>query len=235
MACDSYITADILVDKNNVNGVLRIINSYEQRIKDGELEHNKNDLYFQNEKEIKENCNIIVDNKPIEFSYFFKFDKIGIYKIKYLFMENIEKTNDLFANCSSLIKLDFSHFNSDYVFNMCSMFYKCKRLKEINLSNINTENVINMSYMFYQCEQLEKLDLSSFNTEKVKDMSSFISICKSLKEVDLSNFNIKNVIDLSWMFYGCGSLTYINLSKFNTEDEIYMETMFSGKDKKNLR
>ena len=234
MACNSYIIGDILIDKNNLNDRVRIINSYEQRIREGQLIKVKHDS-FENEKELKENCVILIDNNPINFIYFYKFKETGNYKIKYLFMKNIANINDLFANCSSLIKLDLSHFNSEYACNMCSMFIECKRLKTINLSNLITKNVTNMSYMFAQCENLEKLDVSNFNIEKVIDMSSFISSCKSLKEVNFINFNTKNVIDLSWMFYGCKTLVYINLFNFNTENAYYMETMFSGLNKKKVK
>ena len=227
MACNSYITGEIFIDNNNLNTNVRIINSYERRIKEGQLIKRKHCSEYENEEELKENCIILINNDPINFSYFHKFYNIGTHKIKYLFMKNMKNINDLFSNCSSLRKLDLSHFNSEFVTNMCSMFFGCKRLKEINLSNLITKKVTNMSYMFAGCENLEKLDVSNFNTEKVTDMGSFISICKSLKKVDFSNFNIKNVVDLSWMFYGCRSLVYIDLSNFNTENVYYMETMFN--------
>ena len=228
MSSINYITAEIFIDKNNINKDVRIINSYEQRKREGELINKKRYSNDENEQELKENCYIFINDNPIRFSYFYKFSKEGLYKIKYQFMKNLTKTNDMFSNCSFIKKLDFSKFNSDYVCNMCSMLYGCKNLEEVNLSSFNTENVVNMSYMFFGCESLKFIDFSNFNTKNVVDMSSFISGCKSLTKVDFSNFDIKNVQDLSWMFFNCNSLTYINLSNFHTDNVIYMETMFNG-------
>ena len=183
--------------------------------------------YF-NEEEIKNNCKITIDDIPIVFSYFYKFNKVGLHRIKYSFEKNLIKTNDLFSNCFFIKSLDFSNFNSEYVKNMCQMFYRCKRLENINLSFFNTENVYNMSYMFYGCESLKYLDFFYFNTSKVINMNSFLSGCKSLTQINLSNFDIKNVENISFMFYGCTSLNYINLSNFNTEQIRFMYTMLDG-------
>ena len=60
------------------------------------------------------------------------------YKIKYLFKNNINKT--------------------DY------MFYECESLTSINLSNLNTQNVTDMSHMFYVCWSLTCINLSNLNT-----------------------------------------------------------------------
>ena len=43
----------------------------------------------ENEKEIKENCEIRINNKIIPFSYIYKFNKKGKYNVKYIFKENI--------------------------------------------------------------------------------------------------------------------------------------------------
>ena len=75
-----------------------------------------------NEKEIKENCEIKINNEIIPFSYFHKFKNKGKYKITYLFKNNLTKTNFMFSGCNSLTN--------------------------INLSNFNTQKVIDISYMF---------------------------------------------------------------------------------------
>ena len=228
ISSNNYINGEILIDNNNINKEVRIINSYEQRKREGELKNKKDCYNYENEQSLRENCLIFIDDIPIEFSYFYKFSKPGLYKIKYLFKKSLPKTNDMFSNCSLIKKLDFSNFISDYIFNMCSMFYGCKSLEELNLSSFNTENVINMGYMFFGCESLKIINFSDFNTKNVVDMGSFISGCKSLITVDFSKFDIQNVKDLSWMFFGCNSLTYINLFNFNTENVIYMNSMLYG-------
>ena len=119
----------------------------------------KNKYKYENESQLKEFCFITINDLPINFSYYYKFNKVGLHKIKYSFTKNLKKANDLFSNCSFIKNLDFSNFNSEDIRNMCSMFYNCKRLENINLSYFNTEEVINMSYMFFGCESLKELNL----------------------------------------------------------------------------
>ena len=75
MTYENYIIAEILIDENNINKEQRIINSYEQKIKESKLVQKENDYHFYNEQEIKDSCNIIIDDIPIKFSYFYKFNK----------------------------------------------------------------------------------------------------------------------------------------------------------------
>ena len=82
----------------------------------------------KNEKEIKENIEIRINEKIIEFTYNYKFKKEGKYKIEYSFNHYITNTN--------------------------YMFYKCLSLTNLNLSNFNTTNVTNMSHMFNICSSL---------------------------------------------------------------------------------
>ena len=50
------------------------------------------------------------------------------------------------------------------------MFSECSSLISLNLSNFNTNNVKDMSYMFQLCSSLTSLNLSNFNTFKVNNM-----------------------------------------------------------------
>ena len=127
----SYIIAEINIDEYNMNEKIRLINSFEQIIREKEEEEEedyfddikKEEYYkYENEKEIKDNCEIEINNNKIEFSYFYEFKEEGKYIIKYIFLKNLTKT-------------DF-------------MFYYCNSLTNLNLSNFNTQNVTNMSYMF---------------------------------------------------------------------------------------
>ena len=226
MCNNNSIIGEIYIDKENINKEIRIINSLDQRGREGEL-INKFDSPYRNEEEIKNYCNITIDNNPIGFSYFYKFNKIGKYNIKYTFMKNLSKANDLFANCSCITKLDFTNFSSEYVINMDSMFFGCKGLKEINLLNFNTEKVISMRNLFSGCESLKEINVSYFNTGKVTDMSFLFFGCKSLTKVDLGNFDINNVEDLSLMFYDCDSLSYIHLPYYKTKDIAYVNDMYN--------
>ena len=102
----------------NDNLEQRIINSYENVLTevDKKMDWTKNKVR-KNEKEIQ-NCQIFINDKKIKFTYFYKFPKEGDYIIKYKFKNLIESTNFMFYNCSSLISLDLSKFNTEKVTNM---------------------------------------------------------------------------------------------------------------------
>ena len=76
---------------------------------------------------------------------------------------------------------------------MSAMFYNCTGLVNLNVSQFNTVKVTSMRYMFYSCSWLINLDLSNFNTNNVTDMSGMFSGCERLQRLDLRNFNFSNV------------------------------------------
>ena len=93
----------------------------------------KDDYLYQNEKEIKENIEIKINGKQIEFTYKYKFIEEGKYIIEYSFKKNLTKTSYMFYNCNSLINLDLSNFNTQNVINMRFMFFYCNSLKKKNI------------------------------------------------------------------------------------------------------
>ena len=205
---ENYIIGEINIEEKDINKEINIIKLYE--------------------KEIKNNCIIKINDNNIDLNYFYKFKKSGKYIIKYIFTNNITKTNNMFDDCKSLIKINLSNFNALNVKDMSNMFSRCESLTNINLSNFNTQNVINMSYMFYGCKSLTNLNLSNFDTQNVTDMSNMFSYCESLTNLNLSNFNTQNVTDMNNMFSECKSLIQINLSNFNTQNVKNMSRMFDN-------
>ena len=151
--------------------------------------------------------------------------------IIYNFKKKYTDMKSMFYNCSLLISINLSNFNTNNVTNMGSMFYNCSLLTSINLSNFNTNNVTNMGAMFYNCSLLTSINLSNFNTNNVTDMAYMFYNCLLLTSINLSNFNTNNVTDMACMFYNCPSLTSINLSNFNCDkikETTEMEDMFRG-------
>ena len=219
---NNYIIAELNAEKNSK---IRIISSFEEFKKNNGMDNYK-PIDYNNEKEIKENCEISINNKKIDFCYFYEFKEKGKYIIKYSFKKNLTHTNCMFSECSSLSKLDLSNFNAQNVTNMYSMFLGCSSLTNIDLSNFNTQNVTNMRAMFFKCSSLSKLDLSNFNTHKVTNMLYMFYGCSLLTNINLSNFNTQNVTNMSYMFYESTSLTNINLSNFNTQNVTDMSSMF---------
>ena len=49
-------------------------------------------------KEIKENCEIRINDKIILFSYFYKFNKKGKYTIRYIFKQNLTRKESIILN-----------------------------------------------------------------------------------------------------------------------------------------
>ena len=151
----NIIISEINVSSNDINKDFRIINSFENYKRETLFTKDKEDDYkYENEKEIKDNIEIRINGKKIEFSYLYKFNKEGKYKIEYLFKKDLTKTNFMFSDCNSLINLNLSNFNTQNVNNMSYMFSDCNSLTNLNLSNFNTQNVTDMACMFFGCKSL---------------------------------------------------------------------------------
>ena len=180
---NNYIIGEIEINEDNINRDIRIINTFEEIKRQEEWDDDENDYKYENEKEIKDNCEIKINNNIIPFNYFYKFNQKGKYIIQYSFKKYLTKINNMFYDCKFISKLDLSNFNTQNVTNMSFMFYGCKSLTKINLFNSKTQNAINMSDMFHGCNSLT--NINSFN---------------------LSNFNNPKRIDMNRMFYGCNSL-----------------------------
>ena len=68
-----------------------------------------------------------------------------------------------FEECSNIISLDLSNFNTSNVVDMSYMFSKCYKLKEIKgINKFNTSKVTNKIFMFQNCEKLNYSDIPSF-------------------------------------------------------------------------
>ena len=186
----------------------------------------KNNLLVYKE-EMKDYIEIFINDKKIDFSLEYE---INNEKTKIIIKSKKLLTNVgyLFYNCSSLVSLNLSNFNTKNITNTEQMFSKCQNLNSIILSNFNTLNIINMNNMFNECNSLITLDLSNFNTSNVFNMSYMFSNCSSLTSLDLSNFNTTKVTDMNNMFFKCSSLKSLDLSNFNTKNVHNMYSMFSN-------
>ena len=226
---NNYIIAKIEIKEEDINKEIRIINSYEEYKREKQLENNRKDYEYENEKEIKENCEILINENKINFSYFHRFNKKGRYTIKYEFKNYLTRINHMFLECKNITNIDFSHFKTQNIINTSDMFFWCRNLKNINLSNFNfnSQNVTNMSGMFSNCISLDNLNLTNFNNSNVTDISRMFEGCSSLKKINLSNFNTQNITNMSWMFSKCNSLKSIDLANFNTQNVINLHGMFS--------
>ena len=124
----NYIISEFNIKEVGQN--IRIINSYEESNDDDENFYKKE---HENEKQIKENCEIFINDEFFPFSYFHKFKKKGKYTILYIFKNNITNTNYMFCGCKSLTNINLSNFNTNKVTDMSDMFYECSSLKKENI------------------------------------------------------------------------------------------------------
>ena len=112
------------------------------------------------------------------------------------------------------------------------MFLDCSSLIQLNVTKFDTSNVNDMSGMFCDCSSLTQLNVTKFNTSKVNNMSYMFKSCSSLTQLDVTKFDTNNVNDMIEMFYSCSSLTTIYTSKkFVTpkkRNNIYTSYMFNN-------
>ena len=106
----NYIIAEFEIKEEDKNKEILIINSFEQNKRKYNLENKEDDCKYENEKEIKQNCEIKINGNIIPFSYFYIFKEKGIYQIQYSFKKKLSKTCYMFIDCESLINIDLSIF-----------------------------------------------------------------------------------------------------------------------------
>ena len=105
---ENKIIGKIYINKNNINKDIRIINSFENWKRENNLKIREDDYLYENEKEIKDNIDIKINGKAIEFTYYYKFKDEGKYIIEYTFKNNLTKYTYLFLDCDSLTNLKLS-------------------------------------------------------------------------------------------------------------------------------
>ena len=129
---NNYIIAEIDIKDKDINKNIRIINSYEEYLRNGkDKDKILEDTKFNNEEEIK-NSEIKINEEIIKFNYFYKFKSKGKYIIKYIFKNKIKNLCLIFGDCESITNINLSNFNSDNLTNMNGMFFGCSSLTKID-------------------------------------------------------------------------------------------------------
>ena len=80
----NIIIGEIYINQEDINTDIQIINSFENYQRNNQ-KGKEDDYIYENEQEIKDNIEIKINGKIIEFSYYHKFEKDGTYEIQYLF------------------------------------------------------------------------------------------------------------------------------------------------------
>lgn len=138
---------------------------------------------------------------------------------------------------TGITSIEFNNnFDTSNVRNMANMFRECQSLKRIDFSSFDTSNVTNMSSLFsnwnsetnsFRASSLEEIIFGeNFDTSKVTTMNDMFSGCVELNILDVSMFDTSNVTDMYHMFNYC-SLIELNLCSFNTRKVINAIGMFA--------
>jgi len=155
---NNKLLEDLFNDNNHINMKNKNFIRAELDIKSNE---NNNIILFNTDNNdgmevYLENNKINMINVNNQWKIDYKFIKDGKYIFYILFNNNITNMEHFFENCSNLISVDLSNFNSSYITNMTGMFNGCKKLKEIKgLNKLNTSKVTDMSGMFNECNAIE--------------------------------------------------------------------------------
>lgn len=136
--------------------------------------------------------------------------------------------NNMFANCSSLTKIDISNWNTSNITTLQYIFAGCSNLKEVVMDNLDLSKVTSFSDWFNSCSKLEKISLKNTRLNSVTSLNSAFSGLSSIKEIDLSNANLGNVSDFYGAFSNLSTLTKVNFSGATVSSAADLRGMFAG-------
>ena len=173
------------------------------------------EMYYPNEVFIND-----IRQNVVNHSYYFN-ENDNFIELRW--NNNINNTGYMFFECSDIIEIDLSNFDTSQVTDMSCMFDGFLSLTSLNLNNFDTSRVIDMASMFRSCTSLTQIDVTYFNTKNVKFMSCMFDFCLSLTSLNISNFDTSQVIDINGMFSDCSSLTSLDISNFNASNEVNEE------------
>jgi len=124
---NNEINCIYIIDKNKTE--INLLHDYSKDV--NKWNENLKAIYLDAKNNIlgmKENIEIYVKNKKIEFNFKYKIKEIKEskkLKVKYIFKKLLTNTSFVFFDCSSLKSIDLSSFNTTNINNMNSMFSYC--------------------------------------------------------------------------------------------------------------
>ena len=125
-----------------------------------------------------------------------------------------ECSNGLFYGLTKLTSIEgLENLDTSKVYSMYSMFKDCSSLAKIDLSHFNTSGVGQYSEMFSGCTNLINIDLSNFST--LREVSLVDTICMFNNCTSLTDVTFGALIcgDMDETFSNCSSLTSVDLSR----------------------
>ena len=232
---DNYITLKIEINKYNINRDILLINqcSTYKLFKNFELDdiiveineervpikykHNFGDKFFKYCSKLSdsEQSQKIYNEMNNNYSFYWNFDKEGIYNIKIIFKKQLTSCAGMFYHCNYINEIDLSKFDCTKVLSCESMFFLEGKIRshltKIDLGKLDFSLVNNFSNMFCYCRNLIDLDVSNFNTQNSKSFAEMFFCCEKLKKIDVSKFNSSKCENISGMFGNCSELEEIDM------------------------
>ena len=134
--------------------------------------------------------------------------------------EIITSAYRMFYNCTEIIEIDMTKFDTSLVNNMFEMFALCYSLKSLDVSNLTTTNVETMEGMFFNCFNLISINLESFNISSITSLNRMFYNCKNLEYINIQNFDEKLDINVDEIFYGIPNNTVACIISQNNENSV---------------
>ena len=131
--------------------------------------------------------------------------------------ENVTSMASMFQDCSNLVNIDLSNFNTTNVTSMASMFQGCSSLEGIlDLSNFNMQNVTTIQSMFFNVSKLNTLKINNWNALKLTNIKELFRY-SNIVNLYMDNFNAPELTDMEIIF---GNISWQNSPKFTSVKEI---------------
>ena len=94
-----------------------------------------------------------------------------------------------------MVEADLRGFNTEMVKYYAHMFAECTSLEKLNLSGFNTKNATCTANMFESCSSLESLDLSSFDMRNCTNAGNMFNAASSLTSINIP-LNVKSDVEI---------------------------------------
>jgi len=146
---------------------------------------------------------------------FYKCSSLTKLDLSNLDLSNVYDIYSMVNSCTSLKEINLSCFsNATNMSTMDNVFANCTSLTKLDVSYFKTSNVKQMRSIFYNCSALSEIvGLSNFETTSLRQASDIFNGCRALKMVDLSSFDLSNCNGYYDMLENCSSLEYIKSPK----------------------
>lgn len=131
-------------------------------------------------------------------------------------LSSVTEITNMFSNNRNLERINVPRCNTGSLEKIGNAFGQCSKLISLDLSTWDTSNVgpttYDMNAVFNNCVSLETVNVSTWDTSNVMDMGSMFAYCKKLKTLDVSNFDMGKVQRIAQFIYTWGGTELTDLS-----------------------